>query len=133
MVLIILHFVTLVTIVVITSNSKFGCFFFFSCNLLNKIFANVLFFVRATYFAGTISPTSRFLFPTTIASSLFSGAAFKKFVSKQEISIGRCPTSVSLSPYLKTSIAFLSCSMASSRVSVLHIKFCPIDGTQLSL
>ena len=40
------------------SNSKFECFLFFSVNFSNKIFANVLFFVRATYFAGTTRPTT---------------------------------------------------------------------------
>ena len=90
----ILHFIELfVTVVLIISN------FFFPCNFFNKLFANILFSVRATYFAGTTNPTSRCLFPATIASSLFSGAAFKKYVGKQGISFGRCPTNVSLSPH----------------------------------
>ena len=33
---------------------------FFSCNFPAKTFANVLFFVRAAYFAGTTNPTSSF-------------------------------------------------------------------------
>ena len=45
-------------------------------------------FVRTTYFAGTRSPTSCFLFPAMIPLILFSGAAFKEYVIKQEISIG---------------------------------------------
>ena len=32
----------LITLVVITSNSKLGCFSFFSCNLSNNIFPNIL-------------------------------------------------------------------------------------------
>ena len=62
----------------------------FSCNFFSKIFANVLFFVGATYFAGKKSQISRFPFPATIALSLFLGAALQIYVSKQEISIGRC-------------------------------------------
>ena len=103
----ILHFVALFFIVVvIILNSKFR--FFFSYNFFNKIFANVLFFVRAVHFAWA---ASRFLFPTTIASSLFSGNAFKKHVNKQKICIGRCPANVSISPDLKTLISFLSTQM----------------------
>ena len=129
----ILHFVALFVIVVVISNSKFGMLFFFSCNLFNKTFANVLFFVRAMYFALTTSQTFCFLFPAAIASSLFSGVAFKKYVIKQEIYIGTCLANVSLSPDLKTSISFLSYSIAFSRASILHTKLCPIDGSQMSL
>ena len=82
---------TFVTVVVVISNSKFGCFLFSFCNFPAKTFVNVLFFVRAAYFAGTTNPTSRFLFPITIALSLFSEDASKKYVSRHEISIGRCP------------------------------------------
>ena len=47
------------------------------------------------------------------------GAAFKKYVSKQEISIGRCPTNASLLPDLKTPIAFIL-SLFFSSVSFRH-------------
>ena len=98
---------TFVTVVVVISNSKFGCFLSFSCNFPAKTFANVLFFVRVAYFAGTTNPTSRFLFPITIALSLFSGDASKKYVSGHEISIGICPTKVSGSSDLKAPMALL--------------------------
>ena len=64
---------------------------FLSYNFFNKIFANFLFFVKATYFTGTTSQTFRFLFPTMIALSFISETTYKKYVSKQEISIGRWP------------------------------------------
>ena len=90
----ILQVEVLITLVVMISNSKFGCFSFFSFNFSNNMFPKILLPVKATYFAGTTSPTSLFLFPITNALSLFLGAAFKKFVSKQESSIGKCPTSL---------------------------------------
>ena len=98
---------TFVTVVVVISNSKFGCFLFFSCNSPAKTFANVLFFVRVAYFAGTTNPTSRFLFPITITLSLFSGDTSKKYVSRRrhEIFIGRCPTKVPGSSDIKTPMA----------------------------
>ena len=108
-----------VTVVVIMSNPKFGCVSYFSCNFFNKAFANVLFFPRPTHFTETTSRTSGFLLSATILSSLFSGVAFNKYVSKQEISIGRCPTNVSLSPDLKTPIAFLSHSIVSFTHQIL--------------
>jgi len=43
-----------------------------------------LLFVNATYFAGATSLTSCFVFPTTNASYLLSGSAFRKFARKQE-------------------------------------------------
>ena len=113
-----------VIVVVIILNSKFRFFFF--CNFFNKIFANVLLFVRAIHFAWT---ASCYLFPTTIASSLFSGDAFKKHVNKQKISIGRCLANVSISPDLK--IIFID-SNAFSRVSALHGKFFPKDVNMMS-
>jgi len=81
--------VEVITLVVITSNSKLGCFSFFLGKLSNNVFLNILLIVKATYFAGTTSPTSLFLFRSINALSLFPGAAFRKVVSKQEISISR--------------------------------------------
>ena len=63
---------------------------FFSSTFPDKTFAKVLFPVRATFFVETTSSTSRFLFPITIAMSLFSGDASQKYISRHEISIGRC-------------------------------------------
>ena len=51
------------TLVVRMSNSKFGCFLFFSCSFPNKTFANVLFSVRAAYLDSSISSIiQRYLF-----------------------------------------------------------------------
>ena len=44
------HILTLVTV----SNSKFGCFLFFSCNFPAKKCANVLFFVRVLFFVNVL-------------------------------------------------------------------------------
>ena len=124
----ILYFVTLfVTLVVIMSNSKFGCLFFLLCNFFNKIFANVLFFVRAT------SPGQQVQLSVFSFNQRSHRAYFQELLLRSMSVNKRFLLAISLSPELKTLVAFLWYSIASSRVSVLHTKFCPIDGTQMSL
>ena len=115
-----------------SNNIKFKIWiiFFFTCNFSDKIFANVLFFVRVTLRWDRFC----FLFSLSmIALSLFSGDAFKKYANKQKISIGRCPANVSFLSDLKTLIAFISDSIGFSQVSALRSKFFSKDDTQISL
>ena len=115
--------------IVIISNLKFRCLFLFSCNFFIKIFANVLFFVTATCFAGTTSPISQW----RSHRAYFQQLLLKSMSVNKRFLLSDAQLNVSLSPDLKTPITLLSYSIAFSWVSALHSKFFPKNGTQMSL
>ena len=63
-------------------NSKCECLFFRFKISFERTFATPHSLVKAVYLAGTTSPTSRFLGPTTAADTILSSVFFHKIIDE---------------------------------------------------